>query len=169
MTRKTQVVVTAAAALTGLAVLTALWLTHGSNPPVDDTPSQPPRTHTATPDSSKDAPVDPSVMAEVREAYRKSLNEGAPPGMLELMGGSGSGKSASNDLPPLPMPDPNVTPVKYSSGPSPDLPPLPSEEATRPELLPPPVESPALGKKSPEAPASDLPPLPPLPSVKAPH
>ena len=90
MTRKTQVVMTAAAALTGLAVAAALWFTQDGNPPAEEKPARAaPPTRTAA-EPNKDAPVDPHVMAEVRDAYRSSLAEGAPPGMLELMRGSGA-------------------------------------------------------------------------------
>jgi hypothetical protein len=159
VTRKTQLVVAGAVALTGLAVVTALWLTQGNVPPPDDTPSQAHTTPPA-PDLVKDAPIDPQAMADVREAFQKSMAEGAPPGMLELMQGSSAGKSGTSDLPPLSPPDPLVTPVKYSSSPSADLPPLPPAGAAPPKLLPPPDESPAAAKKPKEAPASDLPPLP---------
>ncbi len=90
MTRKTQVVMTAAAALTGLAVATALWFTQDGKPPTEDTPAPPHSTRPATAEPNKEAPVDPHVMAEVRDAYRSSLAEGAPPGMLELIGGLGA-------------------------------------------------------------------------------
>ena len=165
MTRKTQVVTTAVAALTVLAAGTAFWLTRDRKPTDEEKPAPVHAAHTAPPESSQDTHVDPAVMAEVRQAFRSSLAEGASPGMLELMPGSGS--SGSADLPPLPpLPDPNVAPARYNSEPSPDLPPLPS---SHPEMLPPPMESPATQTKVPEAAPGDLPPLPPVPPVKSPR
>jgi hypothetical protein len=156
MTRKTQVVLTAAAVLVAFAVVIGLWLTRDGTAPADDTPS---RAHAAPPSANPEsppAPLDPQALAEVREAYRKSLAESAPPGMLELMQGPGQ---PADGLPPLA--DPFVTPAQFNPAPAADLPPLPPELASRPELLPPPDESPAAGKAK-EGPASDLPPLPPV-------
>jgi hypothetical protein len=158
MTRKSQLVVSAAAALVGLGVVTALWLTH-ETPPQDDPPAQ--ADSTPSSGSAKDRPADPHAMSEIRQAYQDSLAGSAPPGMVELMQGPGAGKPAG-DLPPLP--DPFVVPAGHrpeSSGSSsdlPPLPPLPPDVAAKSKPLPPPAEE----KKAPkEGPASDLPPLPP--------
>jgi hypothetical protein len=132
VTRKTQVVLTVAVVLTGLAVVIPLWLTRHSAPPVADATGG---THSDSMPSAQQppAPLDPQALADVREAYQKVMAEGAPPGLAELLQGR----------------DTHVTQVRYDEQPPGDLPPLPAELASRPELLPPPDES------------SDLPPLPP--------
>jgi hypothetical protein len=159
MTRKSQLVVSAAAALVGLGVVAALWLTH-ETPPQDDPPAQ--DSSASSSGSAKDKPADPHALSEIRQAYQDSLAGSAPPGMVELMQGPGAGKPAAGDLPPLP--DPFVVPAGHrpessgSSGDLPPLPPLPPDVAAKSKPLPPPAEE----KKAPkEAPASDLPPLPP--------
>jgi hypothetical protein len=160
MTRKTRVGLAVAAVLFVISAVTAFWLTGGGDKPADDTPSQ---AHTTPPPPAPPGPIDPQALAEVREAYQKSLAENAPPGMLELMQGSGH---PAGDLPPLT--DPFVTPARFQPDTPGDLPPLPPELAARPELLPPPTEVPAAGKVTKEDQPGDLPPLPPLPPVKNP-
>ncbi len=159
MTRKTRLMLSAAAALVGLVVATAVWLTRGESPPPDDPDTQ---AHATSPrPAPSEEPTDPHVAAQIRKAYQDSLAETAPPGMVELMQGPGTAPQGPNELPPLR--DPFVTPARYSPSPSGDLPPLPPELAARPELLPPPDESPATNKA---APPGELPPLPPLPPLK---
>jgi hypothetical protein len=156
VTRKTQFGMSVAAAVIGLAVVTALWLTRPNTPPPDD--AAPPTTPPAASDpTSPEEMQDPRVLAQVRQAYQQQLAQGAPPGMIELMEGGGP---AAGELPPLP--DPFVVPAGYrpESAPAADLPPLPPDLATQPELLPPPDESPA--PKAGSA-ADELPPLPPNP------
>jgi len=165
VTRKTQIVLTVAGALVGLAVVTALWLTRGGPPPDDPAPSvqATPAPATAHP-APKEEPPDPHVLAEIREAYQQSLAENGPPEMVELMQGPGAGKP--KELPPLP--DAAVTPAQYNPGPSPDLPPLPPlppSPTARPEAPPPlPDVPPAAGKMPKESPPKEPPtPLPELP------
>jgi hypothetical protein len=165
VTRKKQIALTAATVALGLAAVTALWLSQGAAPPTDesDSPSPTAKSHQPAP---PEEPNDPRMMAQFREAYRDSLAGNAPPGMLELMDGPNAA-TRPGELPPLT--DPFVSPAKYNpSASSADLPPLPPELARRPELLPPPDESPTTGAMPKEGPASDLPPLPPLPMGKAP-
>jgi hypothetical protein len=167
VTRKTQLGVTAAGATIGLALLTALWVAHDPAAPPDETPSharsnESPSTHP----SSASEPVDPQALAEVREAFQGVLAGDSPPGMVEMMRGPRRGQTgAPAELPPLP--DPLVMPAGYSppsssSADLPPLPPLPGESSAKPELLPPPQETPAAEKSPKEGAApSDLPPLPP--------
>ena len=154
MTRKTQIALTAAGVF-ALAAVAAFWLTPGVPRPADDNVSPP---HAAPPSAAPGppAPVDPQALAEVREAYRQTLAENAPPGMLELM--RGSAESADSLPPPT---DPFATPARLRPAATGDLPPLPPELASRPELLPRPDESPGAGKAK-DGPAADLPPLPPV-------
>jgi hypothetical protein len=163
VTRKTQFIVSTAAALLGLAVVAVLWLHHGHDT-ASDKPASPPETaqSEAAGAAPNNEPVDPQVMSQVREAYQKSLAEGAPPGMIELM--QGPGNSQPGDLPPLPA-DPLVIPAGHheSSGSSADLPPLPPNPTGKPKPLPQ-LDATPTGEKTPkEAPSPDLPPLPPLP------
>jgi hypothetical protein len=148
---------TVAAALLGLAVVMMLWLTRGIVPSSNDLEWPPP--HPTTAPAPSEEPQDPRVLAQIREAYQRQLAETAPPGMIELM--QGGGRPAAGELPPLP--DPFVVPAGYrpDTAPAADLPPLPADLAARPELLPPPDESPAAGSvlKAASA-ADDLPPLP---------
>jgi hypothetical protein len=155
MSRRTQIVLTSVV-LFALAAGVGFWMVPGIPAPADSSPSQ---THPAPPSATPEppAPMDPQALAEVREAYRKSLAQNAPPGMIELM--------QARDLPPdslSPPTDPFVTPARFNPSPATDLPPLPAELASRPEPLPPPAESSAAGKKEKEGPADDLPPLPPV-------
>jgi hypothetical protein len=156
VTRKTQLGLAAAGVLIGLGLAIVLWLTRGTDAPPDNSPppAQTAPTAAATPD---DGQADPAVISQIRAAYQKSLADSAPPGMVDLM--QGTGEPGAGDLPPLP--DPFVVPARYNPEPvSPgDLPPLPPDLAAKPELLPSPDESPAAGKA--EKPADDLPPLPP--------
>jgi hypothetical protein len=132
VTRKTQVVLSVAVVVTGLAVVIPLWLTRNSAPPIADATTG---THSdSTPSAQQPpAPLDAQALVEVREAYQQVMAEGGPPGLAELLQGR----------------DTHVTQVRYDEEPPRDLPPLPPELASRPELLPPPDES------------TDLPPLPP--------
>jgi hypothetical protein len=157
-TRKTQILVSATAALLGLAVVAVLWLRHGS---ADNSPPQhEPAPAVSAQSPSAETPPDPEVMGQIREAYQKSLAENAPPGMIELMQGPNASKP--NDLPPIP--DPFVVPASgtgdgSSSG---ELPPLPSSTNGKPKPLPP-IDAVPVEKKAPKEGASpDLPPLPPL-------
>jgi hypothetical protein len=157
VTRKKQVVWTVAAATLGLAAVTALWLSRDADAPADE--SEAPTHATRSTEHPADVPTDPQALAEIRQAYQSSLAQNAPPGMLELMDGSRAGKA--DELPPLP--DPFLTPARYSPpGSAVELPPLPPDLAARPELLPPPDESPVVGQRPKADPLSGLPPLPPL-------
>ncbi len=151
MTRKTQFLVSAAAALLGLAVVTVLWLRHGAA----DNPTPPPEPAPAAQAAPSDGPPDPQVMSQIREAYQQSLAENGPPGMVELM--QGPKASQPGELPPLP--DPFVVPAGHSEGQSADLPPLPA--SGKPKPLPPLDTAPVVEKAPKEAPSPDLPPLPP--------
>jgi hypothetical protein len=153
VTRDTKVRLAIGAAVFAVAAVCMFWLTGRSQPAKKDTPSQ---ANAAPPAAEPPAPIDPHVLAEVGHAYRKSLAESAPPGMLDLM--QGKGQPGADELPPLP--DPFVTRARFDPDPVGDLPPLPPDLTSRPELLPPPDVSPAAGKDK-EEPASDLPPLPP--------
>jgi hypothetical protein len=158
MTRKTRFFVPAAAALLGLAVVTALWWHHGST--ATDNPAPQPEASPSAQVAPSDQPPDPQVMGQIRDAYQKSLAENAPPGMIELMQGQGG---QAGDLPPLA--DPFVVPAGHQgdAGPSSgDLPPLPAAEAGKPKPLPPLDPAPAADKAPKEGPAPDLPPLPPV-------
>jgi hypothetical protein len=155
VTTKTRYLVPAAAALLGLAVATALWLYHGAAAPGDGPPpdAAPPVSAQAAP---AEQPTDPQVLGQIREAYQKSLAENAPPGMIELMQGSGS---QPGDLPPLP--DPFVVPAGHQGGPTGDLPPLPPSADGTPKPLPPLDAAPVARPAQKEGPSPDLPPLPP--------
>jgi hypothetical protein len=160
VTRKTRFLVSAAAALLGLAVVTALWWHYGSTP-ADNPAPQPEATPSPSAQAAPtDQPTDPQMLGQIREAYQKSLAEGAPPGMIELMQGPGAGQPG--DLPALP--DPFVVPAgaKGDSAPSADLPPLPPTESGKPKPLPPIDPAPPAEKAPKEGPAPDLPPLPPV-------
>jgi hypothetical protein len=155
MTRKTKIRLAAAGVVFALAAVCTFWLTGHSNPPADDSPSQ---AHTTPPPATPEpaaGPMDAQSLAAVREAYQKVLAEGGSPGTLELT--QGPGRSG----------DGSVIPARFDAGPVGDLPPLPPELASRPELLPPPDESPAAAKGK-ESPPGDLPPLPPPLPVKKP-
>src|SRR5438552_3584519 len=110
MTRKTKVQLAAAGVVFALVAVTTFWLTGHSRTPADDAPSQAHTTPPSAPPESP-APIDQQGLAEVREAYRKSLAENAPPGMLELMQGPGQ---PADGLPPLA--DPFVTPARFNPG-----------------------------------------------------
>ena len=167
MSRKTQVGLAVAAVVFVVSAVTAFWLTGSGDKPADDTPSQ---THTTSTPPAPPGPIDPQALAEVREAYQKSLAENAPPGMLELMQGSGGHQpirspgffdsSEGSNLPPVT--DPFVTPARFQPDTPGDLPPLPPELAARPELLPPPTEVPSAEKVAKEGQPNDLPPLRPV-------
>jgi hypothetical protein len=168
MSRRTQIVLTAVV-LFALAAGAGFWMVPGIPTPADNSPSQ---ARAAPPSAIPEPPVpmDPQALAEVREAYEKALGDSAPPRMLELMHGPNNGHqivrpggfASGEGSDPLPMSDPFVTPARFNPSPATDLPPLPPELASRPELLPPPAESSAAGKKEKEGPADDLPPLPPV-------
>ena len=158
MTRDTKVRLAVGVAVFAVAAVCMFWLTGRSEPAKKDAPS---RANAAPPAAEPPAPIDPQVLAQVGQSYRKSLAESAPPGMLDLTQGKGQPKP--DELPPLR--DPFVTPARFNPDPVGDLPPLPPELASRPELLPPPKEVPAAGQDK-EKPADDLPPLPPLPPKK---
>jgi hypothetical protein len=150
VTRKTQLGLTAAAVLLGLAVTAGWWLMHGHATP----PADPPQVQ------APDGPPDPHRLGLVREAYQQDLKENGPPGMVEMMQGNGGAPAA--DLPPLP--DPFVIPAGYQpSAPSSsaDLPPLPPLPPEKPQ---PPAPEKSSAPDKPMAPGgpSDLPPLPPL-------
>lgn len=155
MTRKTQFLVSASAALLGLAVVAVLWLRHGAadnpTPPPDPAPA------VTAQSPSPETPPDPEVMGQIRDAYQKSLAENAPPGMIELMQGQKTGQPS--DLPPIP--DPFVVPAGHQTdGSTPaELPPLPSDTKGKPKPLPPINAAPVAPK---EGPSPDLPPLPPV-------
>ncbi len=157
MTRKTQFLATSAAALLGLAVVTALWIHHGSTAPDS---SAPPTGAPAAQAAQADAPADPQALGQIRDAYQSSLAETAPPGMIDLMHGPAAGQPG--DLPPLP--DPFVVPASGGSdaGSSAELPALPPPSDGKPKPLPPIETVPAAEKAPKEAPSSDLPPLPPI-------
>jgi hypothetical protein len=160
VTLKTKFLVPAAAALLGLAVVTALWLRHGSEAD-NPTPQPEPTPPVSAQSKPADAPTDPEVMGQIREAYQKSLAENAPPGMIELM--QGPGAAPPGDLPPIP--DPFLIPAGHqdTAGPSSgELPPLPSGAGGKPKPLPPIDAAPVPDKKPKEGPSPDLPPLPPV-------